>query len=63
MRPGSSWWSTAIGQGVMTSNLNIGSSELTVRMTEHCNRWCREVMESPMEIFKTHLDANMCDLL
>jgi len=31
--------------------------------TEHRNRMPREVEESPLEIFKTHLDAFLCDLL
>ena len=35
-----------------------------VRMMEHWNRLPREVVESlSMEIFKTHLDAYLCDLL
>ena len=36
---------------------------ITVRVTEHWNRLPREVVESPMEIFKTHLDAYLCDIL
>ena len=35
-----------------------------VRVMEHWNRLHREAVESPsMEIFKTHLDAYLCDLL
>ena len=35
-----------------------------VRVKEHWNRLPREVVESPsMEIFKTHLDAYLFDLL
>ena len=35
-----------------------------VREMEHWNRLPRKVVESPsMEIFKTHLDAYLCDLL
>ena len=35
-----------------------------VRVMEHWNRLPREVVESPsMEIFKTHLDTYLCDLL
>jgi len=31
---------------------------------EHWNRFPREVVVSPnMEIFETHLDADLCDLL
>ena len=33
-------------------------------LLKHCNRLPRETVESPcLEIFKTHLDANLCDLL
>ena len=35
----------------------------TVRVTEHWNRLPREVMESPREIFRTHLDTYLCSLL
>lgn len=36
----------------------------TVRVVEHSNRLPREVVQSPfMAIFKTHLDAHLCDLL
>ena len=36
----------------------------TVKVTEHWNRLPREVVESPsVEIFKTHLDIYLCDLL
>ena len=36
----------------------------TVRMTEHWNRLPRGVVESPFpEIYKTHLDAYLCNLL
>ena len=35
----------------------------TVRVTEHWHRLPREVGESPMEIFKTRLDADLCDPL
>ena len=39
-------------------------NSFTVRVTEHWNRLSREVVESPStEIFKTHLDAYLCDLL
>jgi len=35
-----------------------------VRVTEHWNGLPREVVEStPMEIFKTQQDADLCDLL
>jgi len=43
---------------------NTRMTFLTVRVTEHCNRLPREVVESPsMEIFKTWLDTYLCDLL
>ena len=36
----------------------------TVRVMEHWNRLPRQVVESPsMEIFKTCIDAYLCDLL
>ena len=35
----------------------------TVKVMEHWNRLPREVVESPMEIFKTCLDAYLYDLL
>ncbi|NXA38260.1 A2ML1 protein, partial [Eudromia elegans] len=31
-------------------------------VTEHWNRLPREVVESPLEIFKTHLDATLCHM-
>jgi len=35
-----------------------------VRVTEHWNRLPREAVESPyMEIFQTHLDLYLCNLL
>ena len=43
---------------------NKQKNAFTVRMTEHWNRLPREVVESPsMEIFKTHMDTYLCDLL
>ena len=43
---------------------NMQKNFFMVRVLEHWNRLPREVMESPsMEIFKTHLDAYLCDLL
>ncbi|GAB0179300.1 hypothetical protein GRJ2_000395300 [Grus japonensis] len=43
---------------------NMRKSFFTVRVTEHWNRLPREVVESPsLEIFKTHLDAILCNLL
>ena len=39
-------------------------SFFTVRVTEHWNTLPRELVESPfMEIFKTHLNAYLCDQL
>jgi len=35
-----------------------------LRVTEHWNRLPREVVESPsLDIFKTHLDKVLCNLL
>ena len=35
----------------------------TVRVMEHWNRLPREVVESPVEILKTYLDTDLCNLL
>ena len=35
----------------------------TVKVVEHWNRLPRGVVESPLEIFKTQLDAYLCNLL
>jgi len=35
----------------------------TLRMTEHWNKLLGKVVESPLEIFKTHLDTFPCNLL
>jgi len=43
---------------------NIQENFYMVRVMEQWNRLPREVVESPsVEIFKTHLDAYLCDLL
>lgn len=33
------------------------------KVTEHWNKLLSEVEESPVELFKTHLNANLCDPL
>jgi len=44
--------------------LNTRKKFFTVRVTEHWNRLPREVVESPsLEIFKTHVDEVLCNLL
>jgi len=44
--------------------LNVRKNFFPLRVTEHWNRLPREVVESPsLEIFKTHLDAFLCNLL
>ena len=42
---------------------NMQKNFFVVRVAEHWNRLPREVVESPMEIFKIHLDTYLCDLL
>ena len=42
---------------------NTRNNLFTVRVTEHWNRWPREVVKSPLEIFKTVLDIYLCNLL
>ncbi|GAB0179434.1 hypothetical protein GRJ2_000408700 [Grus japonensis] len=45
-------------------HLNMRKNFFTVRVTEHWNSLPREVVESPsLEIFKTHPDAILCNLL
>ncbi|GAB0179321.1 hypothetical protein GRJ2_000397400 [Grus japonensis] len=44
--------------------LNIRKKFSTLRVTEHWNRLPREAVESPsLEIFRTYLDAILCNLL
>jgi len=42
---------------------NMQKNFFMVRVAEHWNRLTREVVKSPMETFKTRLDANLSDLL
>ena len=49
-----------MGRGI---RLDIRKKFFTVRMVRRWNRLVRELVESPtMEIFKTHVDAYLCDL-
>jgi len=44
--------------------LNMRKTFFPLRVTEHCNRLPREVVESPsLEIFKTRLDKALCSQL
>jgi len=44
--------------------LNTRKNFSTLRVTEHWNRVPRGAVDSPsLEIFKTHLDAVLCNLL
>ncbi|PKU42480.1 hypothetical protein llap_7210 [Limosa lapponica baueri] len=44
-------------------HLNIRKKFFALRVTEHWNRLPREIVESPLEIFKTCLDACLSNLL
>jgi len=45
-------------------HLNMRKNFFTLRVTEHWNRFPREVVESPsLELFKTHLDKFLCSVL
>jgi len=43
--------------------LNTRKNFFPLRVTEHWNRLPKEVMDSPLEIFKTHPDKILCSLL
>ena len=42
---------------------NVRKNFFTVRVTEQWSRLPRDVGESPLEIFKTHLGTFLCNLL
>ena len=45
-------------------NLNMRNNFFTLGVTEHRNRLPGEVVDSPsLEIFKTHLDVFLCNIL
>lgn len=44
-------------------SLNIRKNFLALGVAEHWNKLPGEVVESPLEIFKTYLDAFLCNLL
>jgi len=45
------------------SHTNLWENFFPVRLTEHWHRLPGEVVQSPMELFKNHLDAYLCYLL
>jgi len=71
MGPDSFQWCPVTGQGDNSHKLkhrkfhmNTRKNFLTLRVTEHWNRLPREAVDSPsLEIFKTHLDEVLCNLL
>ena len=46
-----------------TNDTKLGRKFSMVRVMEHWNRLPREVVESPLEIFKAHLNAYLGNLL
>ena len=57
-------WLSGEQQQKLEHKTNARKNFFPVRVTEHCNRLCREVVESPsMEMLKTHLDAYQCNSL
>jgi len=70
MGPGSFQWCPETGKGAIVKNRNIKrfiqtcKRSFTGRVMECRNRLLREVMESPsLEMFKTHLEAFLFNLL
>ncbi|GAB0208737.1 hypothetical protein GRJ2_003339400 [Grus japonensis] len=73
MGPDSFQWRPVTGQEAMGKrhklehrkfHLNMRKNFFTLRVTEHWTRLPRELVESPsLEIFKTHLDMILCNLL
>jgi len=43
--------------------LNMRKNFFPLRATEHWNRLPRDIVESPLEIFKTRLEEVLCSLL
>lgn len=44
-------------------HLNMGKNFFMLRVAEHLDRLSRWLMETPLETFKTYLDAFLCHLL
>ena len=68
--PTPSQWSVVTGQRENGHKLehkkfrtNMKKNYFTVRVTEYWTSLPGGVVESPLEIFKTHLDADLCSLL
>ena len=69
MGPGSFQWCPAKHKGNRRKlkprkfHLNMRKNFFTLGVAEHWKKLPTEVVESPLDIFKTHLDIFLCNLL